>query len=316
VRNVRSLPSARVGQTDLQVSIIGLGTASIGTLYSDVSEAQAVETVHFALENGVRFLDTAPYYSQLLVEKRLGVALAGVPRDSYVLSTKVGRPLGTDDMDYSAESIKRGIAGSLERLRLDHVDILHLHDPDSGSYHQALDQAYPVLVDMRRQGLIKAIGVGVNYWEILTQFASDAEFDCFILAGRYTLLEQGALNALNRFHSERISVFGAGIYNSGILARGADSGAWYQYREAPAAIRDKVRKIEAVCAQYSVPLHAAAVQFAKTHPAMTSLIIGAESPAQLAMSLDGLFTPIPAEFWAALRDVGLVDPAAPFPRSS
>src|SRR6185436_9111077 len=121
----------------------------------------------------------------------------------------------TDDMDFSAESIKRGIGGSLERLRLDHVDILHLHDPDSGSYHQALDQAYPVLVDMRRQGLIKAVGVGVNYWEILTQFASDAEFDCFILAGRYTLLEQGALNALNRFHSERISVFGAGIYNSG-----------------------------------------------------------------------------------------------------
>lgn len=309
----QSFPQARVGQTDLQVTVIGFGSASIGTLYANVAETQDIETVHFALENGIKFIDTAPFYSQLLVETRLGIALADVPRDSYVLSTKVGRPDRTDQIDFSPDGIKRSIEGSLRRLRTDRIDILHLHDVDKTTYKSALEDGYPVLESLCSQEVIKAVGVGMNCWELLMDFAHDAAFDCFILAGRYTLLEQGALSALNRFAEKKISVFGAGIYNSGILVKGAKLGAWYQYREAPVEIRNKVSRIQAVCDQYDVPLHAAAIQFVRAHAAIPSLLIGAESPLQLAQSLDGLTIAILHDFWLALQSHGLIDRAAPIP---
>lgn len=311
------LSTARVGQSSLYVPVIGLGTAPLGTFWSDVSETQAVETIHFALENGVTFLDTAPYYSATLVEQRVGLALAGIPRDRYVLATKVGRlmmPDGQDVMDFSRDGVLKSIEGSLQRLKVDRVDILHIHDPDRDTYKIALEEAYPLLADLRRQGVIKAVGVGVNFWEPLVDFARDAEFDCFLLAGRYTLLEQGALAALNLFHDRGISIFGAGVYNTGILAQGAKSGVWYQYQPAPPEILDKVRRIEAVCARHHIPLNAAAVQFVKAHPAVTSLVIGAESPVQLEESIHALHLPIPPEFWADLRVSSLIDTAAPVPQ--
>jgi D-threo-aldose 1-dehydrogenase len=307
------LPLARVGHTDLHVPLIGLGTASIGLLYSDVSTTQAVDTIRFALQNGVTFLDTAPYYSQTLVEQRIGQALAGVPRDSYVLATKIGRPDGSDVMDFSADGVKRSIEGSLQRLRTDRIDILHIHDPNRETYRAALNEAYPVLAELRAQGAIRAVGVGVNYWEILDDFMRDAEFDCFLLAGRYTLLEQGALGLLNRCAEKGISIFAAGVYNSGILAKGAISGAWYQYSEAPSAIKAKVRQLESICERYRVPLHGAAFQFVKAHPAVASLIIGAESAQQLGQTLEGKDIAIPHEFWETLRVEGLLDPQAPLP---
>jgi D-threo-aldose 1-dehydrogenase len=307
------LPLARVGHTDLPVPLIGLGTASIGLLYSDVSTTQAIDTIRFALQNGVTFLDTAPYYSQTLVEQRIGQALAGIPRDSYVLATKVGRPDGTDEMDFSADGVKRSIEGSLRRLHTDRIDILHIHDPNRETYRAALNEAYPILADLRARGAIRAVGVGMNYPEILDDFMRDAEFDCFLLAGRYTLLEQGALGLLNRCGERGISIFAAGVYNSGILAKGAISGAWYQYAEAPPEIKAKVRRLESVCERYEVPLHSAAFQFVKAHPAVASLIIGAESTQQLAQTLEGSGVSIPHEFWASLRAEGLLDPQAPLP---
>jgi D-threo-aldose 1-dehydrogenase len=315
---MQSLPTARVGKTALHIPIMGLGTAPLGNFWSDVPEAQAVETIHFALEQGVTFLDTAPYYSETMVERRVGLALAGVPRDSYVLATKVGRlmmPNGQDGIDFSRDGVLKSIQGSLQRLQVDRIDILHVHDPDSSRYKTALDEAYPLLADLRRQGVIKAVGVGVNFWELLVDFARDAEFDCFLLAGRYTLLEQGALAALNLFQEKGISIFGAGVYNTGILAKGANSGAWYQYRPAPSEILDKVRRIEAICSQHNVPLNAAAIQFVKAHPAVTSLVIGAESSGQLAESIHALQVTIPFEFWSDLRAEGLIDPTTPVPLS-
>lgn len=316
---IHSLPTAHVGHTTLHVPVIGLGTAPIGRMWSDVSEAQAIETVHYALDHGVTFFDTAPYYDSTLVETRLGLALQGIPRERYVVATKVGRlihPDGSDVMDFTRDGVRRSLEGSLTRLKVDQVDVLHIHDPDTATYRTAIEEAYPFLADLRREGLIKAVGVGVNYWEPLLDFARDGQFDCFLLAGRYTLLEQGALNALNQFHTQGISIFGAGVYNTGILARGAKAaGVWYQYRAAPPHIIDKVGRIEAICEQYSVPLNAAAVQFVKAHPAVTSLVIGAESPAQLAQSIEALRVPIPAAFWADLRTAGLIEAAAPVPMS-
>jgi D-threo-aldose 1-dehydrogenase len=316
---VQSLPTARVGKSSLHVPIIGLGTAPLGTFWSDVPETQAIETIHFALEQGVTFLDTAPYYSATMVEQRVGLALAGVPRDVYVLATKVGRimtPDGKDVMDFSYDGVLKSIESSLQRLQVDRVDILHIHDPDSSTYKTALDEAYPLLADLRSQGVIQAVGVGANFWELLVDFARDAEFDCFLLAGRYTLLEQGALAALNLFHEKGISIFGAGVYNTGILAKGANSDAWYQYRPAPAEILDKVRRIEAICTRHHVPLNAAAIQFVKAHPAVTSLVIGAESPGQLAESIRALQISIPIEFWLDLRTEGLIELATPVPLSA
>lgn len=301
----------------IQLPAIGLGTAPLGDFFAQVSETQAVETVHYALEHGAAFIDTAPWYDAGLVERRVGLALRGIPRERYVLATKVGRLFddnGAFRLDFTRDGIRRSIEGSLERLGVERVDILHLHAPE-GEQHtrDALEQAYPLLDDMRGQGLIGAVGVGENYWEPLVHFAAHGHFDCFLLAGRYTLLEQGALTALDQFHAQGIQVFGAGVYNSGILAKGAVDGAWYQYEAAPHGIIEKVRHIEVLCQRHHVPLNAAAVQFVQAHPAVTALVIGAESPAQLAGSLAALEVPIPPVFWADLRAEGLIDPAAPVP---
>ncbi len=306
-----------VGQTSLSVTAIGLGTAPLGVFFANVSEKQAIETVEYALQNGVTFLDTAPWYDAHLVETRVGMALKGVPRDSYVLATKVGRYFDADNkphLDFSRDGIQRSIEGSLQRLGVDRVDILHLHAPEGEHHYRiAVDEGYPLLAEMRQQGVIKAIGVGENYWEPLVDWARDAACDCFLLAGRYTLLEQDALNALNQFHQQRISIFGAGIYNTGILAKGADAGAWYQYKSAPPEILDKVRRIEAICQQHGVSLQSAAVQFVNAHPAITALIIGAESPQQLQESITAYTESIPSIFWQDLRAAGLIDPQAPVP---
>jgi len=306
---------APVGKTALQVPILGLGTAPLGNYWSDVSEQQAVDAIHYTLENGAAFIDTAPWYGQLVAE-RLGIALAGVPRDSYVLASKtclMHSPDGQPIEDFTREGVLRSIEWSIERLKIDRFDILHIHAPSKEHYRTAIEQAYPLLAELRDQGVIKAVGVGENYWEPLVEFARDAHFDCFLLAGRYTLLEQGALNAMNQFHAQNISIFGAGVYNTGILAKGAVDGVWYQYAAAPSEIIDKVRRLEALCQKHGVPLNAAAVQFVKAHPAVTSLVIGAESKEQIASTIAALNTVIPAAFWSDLRASGLIDANAPMP---
>jgi len=278
-------------------------------------EAKAAETVHYALDRGINFFDTSPSYG--LSEERLGRALAGVPRNQYILCTKVGDRYSAENehsYDFSREGVQRSLENSLRRLKTDHVDILLLHDPD---HHErpweALDVAYPLLVDLRRQGIVKAIGVGVNYWETLVYFAREAEFDCFLLAGRYTLLEQRSLAALSLFQAREISLILGGVLNSGILATGAVPGALYTYGPASEPILERVRRIEKVCARYNVPLHAVALKFPAAHPAVTAYVVGVQSSEEIDSDLQAWLTPVPPELWQDLRGEGLIDRNAPVP---
>lgn len=311
-----TLSTNRLGRTRLEVPAVGLGTAPLAGLYAPIPEAQARETVAYCLSSGVTFFDTAPFYGAGESERRLGAALAGVPRDAYVLATKVGRLIGPDGsvtFDFSRDGVLRSLEASLERLRLDRVDILYIHDPDDYP-DQALTEAFPALADLRSRGVIGAVGAGMNQAEMLARFAREADFDCFLLAGRYTLLEQGALDGLFPLCREKgIGIILGGVLNSGILATGAVPGAKYEYADAPAEVLDRVARVEAVCARHAVPLRVAALRFATAHPAVTSLLTGAESPRQVEDNLAALQTPIPAELWTELEAEGLLRADAPAP---
>ena len=304
-----------VGRTGLEVSLLGFGAAPLANLYRDVPESEAYETVHAALEQGVTYFDTAPAYGAGVSETRLGVALEGVPRDQFTLSTKVGRWFGPDGervADYSRDGVLRSLEASLERLKLDYVDIVHIHDADH-HYREAIEGAYPTLADLRSQGVIRAVSVGMNQWQMLLDFANAGEFDCFMLAGRYTLLEQDALGFMDMCAEQGISILAAGVYNSGILATGAKPGAKYNYRDAPSEIMEKTQALEAVCARYGVPLTAAAMQFPLGHPAVASLVIGCSSPSRIARNLEAIDYHIPADLWAALRAENLIASGVPLP---
>ena len=224
--------SATVGQQGLRVPRVGLGTG----LHGEVSEAQSVATIEHALGRGVRFFDTAPLYGNGLAEERLGIALRGVPRDSYVLNTKVGilsgGVTGGFDYDFSAAGVQRCFERSLRRLGTERIDVLHLHEPE-GFAEQVLSETLPLVAGWREQGLIRAVSAGVNHWHMVEPFVQ--HLDCVLLAGRYTLLEQTALPFLQRQRQARRPVLGAGIFNSGILATGPRDGARYNYASAPPA---------------------------------------------------------------------------------
>ncbi len=311
------LPTARVGRTQLEVTKMGLGTAPLGSLFRPITQEQAEATIHYALDNGIRFIDTAPFYGFGQSERYLGTALAQVPRSSFVLSTKVGRlitPDGRAVFNFTRDGILRSVEESLQRLKLDYVDILLVHDPDD-YYQDAVDFAFPTLAELRSQGVVKAIGSGMNQWQMLAQFAREADPDCFLLAGRYTLLEQGAIDEfLPLCQSKGISVFLGGVYNSGILARGPRPGAKYNYEDAPPEILARVQRIAAVCERFQVPLNVAALQFPLAHPAVTALIVGAEEPQEVEANLNAPGVSIPPAFWSALRGEGLLHEAAPVPQ--
>jgi D-threo-aldose 1-dehydrogenase len=311
------LPPMTIGRTGLVVPRLGFGTAPLGSpLNAPDPEALAVETIRYAVSAGLRLIDTSPMYGVGRSERLIGKALAHMPDKPVVLSTKVGRRVSADGTlvpDWTRDGILRGIEESLERLQVDHVDILLIHDPDE-VYRQALDVVYPVLADLRKQGVIKAVGAGMNQWQMELQFARDGDFDCFLLAGRYTLLEQTALDEFLPYCVEhQISLMLGGVLNSGILATGAVPGATYNYEPAPPAIQERVRRIEAVCARHDVPLRVAALQFPLAHSAVASLVVGAQSPAEVQANIDALAVPIPSDLWAELRAEGLLHPAAPVP---
>jgi len=319
------IPIVRVGRTELQVTRLGLGTAPLGDMYTRIPEPQAEATIQAALDNGIAFFDTAPLYGRGLSERRLGAVLPGVPRDRYVLSTKVGRTLRWEGpptgappdpigvvFDYSRDAILRGLEGSLRRLGVDRVDIVLIHDPDD-HYREALDSAFPALAELRSQGVIKAIGAGMNQWQMEADFARHADPDCFLLAGRYSLLEQGALKFLSLCQAKGIGVFLGGVFNSGILARGTQPGAKYNYADAPPEIVARARRLEEICARHGVPLKAAALQFAAAHPAVTALILGAESPEEVVENLHMRQLPIPPALWEELKAEGLLEESAPVP---
>jgi D-threo-aldose 1-dehydrogenase len=327
--------TARLGGSDVVVTRLGLGTAPIGNLYRPVSDAEAVAVVARALELGIRFIDTAPLYGNGLAESRLGAALAGVPRGAYALATKVGRllvpgaerdPGQLDDgqtiyretpglapvFDFSAAGARRSLEESLSRLGLDRVDVLHVHDPDDHP-GEALGGAFRALDQLRAAGVVGAIGAGMNQAPMLVRFAREARPDCFLLAGRYTLLDQSGLDELLPLCAERgISVIAGGVYNSGLLAD-PRPGAPYDYVPAPAALVERAQAIGVVCARHGVPLKAAAIQFPLGHPAVTTVLTGCQSVAEVEENVAMFEHPIPAALWADLRTAGLLAERVPVP---
>lgn len=336
----------RLGTTALEVSTLGVGGTGFGNMYQVMPEAECRAVVQQAIASGLNYFDTAPLYGQGLSEQRLGDAFQTVDRESFLVSTKVGWTLqdlpageqpatlfadalpATTFMDYSAQGIRDCIEGSLERLQLDHIDILLMHDPDEGvsneedwqsrsevsHFEAAMANAYPILDDLRSQGAVKAIGLGMNQWEMLARFAEAGQFDCFLLAGRYTLLSQEALTEFLPLCQEKgISLIIGGPFNSGILATGATDDAFYNYVPAPLAIKQKVKGMEAMCIRHGITLQAAALQFPLGHSAVASVIPGMRSIAELEANLAHIAMDIPSAFWTELKDRELIDPDSPTP---
>ena len=306
----------------------------MGGLYQDVSEPDAGATVRRALELDINYFDTAPIYGFGKSELRLGRELAHMSRDSIVVATKVGYSLVPDDgerdekvfhrfdnvppmrpiFDFSYDGIMRTFEGSLHRLNLSHVDILNIHDPDH-HWEEAIGIAYPALHRLRSEGVVRAIGVGMNQAEMLARFAREGDFDCLLLAGRYTLIDHTGLRELLPIcERKRISVIIGGPYNSGILATGARLAATYNYVDASPAVLERVAAIEAVCDRHHVPLQAAALQFPMAHPAVAAIIPGARSVAEVEQNCRFFALPIPNDFWEELRRRDLLPPEAPVPK--
>ncbi len=288
-----------------------------------VSDEDARNTIARVLASGVNFIDTAPLYGNGLAEVRIGAALKelGVVRNTLVLGTKIGWLPGTLGGDhftdgvrsYTRDAVLRSVEGSLKRLQTDHLDIVHVHDADLGDFrHEVLEEAYPTLNELKRQGVIRAVGAGMNEWPLLADYARNADVDCFLLAGRYTLLEQApAREFFSLMLEKKISIFLGGVFNSGILATGAIAGARYQYALAPEPVLRLTRMIEGVCARHGVSLRAAAVQFAAAHPAVTTLVLGMVKPGEVDENIRLLDVPIPAAFWDELRARELIDAGVP-----
>jgi D-threo-aldose 1-dehydrogenase len=323
---LRATDTVEIGTTGLQVSRLGLGGVALSGAppatdpEQATSATDAIALIQRSMALGLRYLDTAPMYGVGQSEIRYGQALHGVPRESYVLSTKVGRVLRPDaverskmtwEFDFSRQGVLASFESSLARLGVERVDILYIHDPDD-HYQQALTEALPVLRELRAQGRVTAIGAGMNQWEMELAFAKEGDVDCFLLAGRYTLLDQTALPAFLPYCVEHnISVVAGGPYNSGILAVGPRQGATFNYRAASSEMMQKARRINDVCGRYEVPLKAAALQFILAHPAIAAVIPGARSVAEVEENVKMVEWPIPAELWTALKRDGLIAEAAP-----
>ncbi len=329
----------RIGRSDVGVSLLGVGTAPFGShsaTDTDASVGGAFATLH---EAGLRYFDTAPFYGLGLAEHRLGACVRSVDRRALVISTKVGRlmkpvaggvvaGLAGDAwpfevaFDYSYDGTMRSLEHSLQRLGTNAVDIVLIHDVNrrwqgdlvEQRYREAMDGAHRALAELRAAGAIKAFGVGVNDWGILLRFAADGDFDCFMLAGRYTLLDHTALDTFMPDCERRgISVLMAAPFNSGILATGARPGATFFYVEAEHEIVERTRRIEAVCARHGVALAAAALQFPLAHPAVASVVTGMRSEAEARANLAHCRAHMPAAFWSELKQERLIAEHAPVP---
>ncbi|MDT3378264.1 aldo/keto reductase [Labrys neptuniae] len=330
----------KFGRSNIDVTAFAFGTAPIGNFLREISEPVADEMVQQAWNAGVRFYDTAPMYGHGLSELRLGQALRWKNRDDFVVASKVGRVLhparrsqidfapwvnaapNVMSFDYSYDGTMRAFEDSLQRLALERIDMLFIHDIDRFTrgddqpevFRQAMDGCWRALERLRSEGAVKAIGVGVNEWQVCHEALKQRDFDCFLLAGRYTLLEQEALDGFLPLCEERgAAVLVGGGFNSGILATGAVPGAKYNYAPAPAAVMEKVARIEAVCRDHKVPLAAAALQFVVAHPAIPAFCAGTRTVEQLDQNLAWFSHPIPPDFWAELKSKQLLREDAPVP---
>ena len=326
-----------IGDTGVELTELGIGTAPHGGLYSVVTEEMAVGAVHAALEVGCNYIDTAPLYGYGRAEMYLSTALSDVHPDRYVVSTKIGRVLDPIDpavaeedkfflnpapntfhWDFSRDGVLRSLEDSLDRLKLDRVDVLYIHMfPES--YDEVLTTAYPAVRELKDEGAVRAIGVGIDFVGPLVEFLRiGAEFDLFMLAGRYTLLETSALDDLLPMCQEAgVFLTLAGPYNSGILAAGLGDelvpGAKYGYEDAPADVLERARRIKAVCDRHRVPLKAAALQFGTAHPAVAATVPGARSRREAIENAEMVDLPIPADLWSELKSEGLIPDSAPTP---
>lgn len=333
----------RLANGGITFTELGFGSAPMANLYRAVSEEEADGALDAAWQTGCRYFDTAPLYGLGLAETRLNRFFRGKRREDFVVSTKIGRllarckpeertgigkffdvPNRREIFDYSHDGVMRSLEFSLERLGLDHVDILFAHDLDVFTHGSAetrdthlaafMEGGYKALLRLRDEGVIKAFGAGVNEWQACQWLLERGDFDLFLLAGRYTLLEQEALTSFLPLCDAR----GAGIilggpYNSGILATGPKPGAWYNYNPAPRDVLEKVAKIEAVCVRHGVRLIEAALNFPLTHPAVMAVIPGGQVASEVRANLDILSTPIPSALWAELKHEGLMRRDAPTP---
>lgn len=326
--------------TSIAFTQLGFGSAPLGNLYKALSEDQATDVLNAMWKAGHRYIDTAPLYGLGLSETRLNHFLRSKKRSDYVISTKVGRllqpcapevrtgigkffdtPSRREIFDYSYDGVMRSLEASLERLGLDSLDILFVHDVDvfthgsvaarDGHLRTLMQGGYKALCKLRDEKVIKAFGAGVNEWQVCETLAQQGDFDLFLLAGRYTLLEQEALNSFLPLCEERgIGIVLGGVYNSGILASGAVKGAMYNYDLAPKPIMQRVAAIEAICKAHKVKLAEAALQFPLSHPCVVSVIPGATSRQQVAFNIKTVSKKIPKALWKDLKAAGLMDTRA------
>ncbi|MEM8702916.1 MAG: aldo/keto reductase [Pseudomonadota bacterium] len=330
-------------QRPLPLTKMGFGGAPLGNLYREVTEDNAQAALQAAFDAGIRYFDTAPQYGLGISEQRFGKALARFGRDNVQLSTKIGRllldcephevtpeafvnvPQKRIVFDYTYDGVMRSYEASRERIQVANADILLVHDVcvfSQGSQEQSDAKVrelfdgggYKALCELKDAGDVAAIGAGVNEWQVCEKLLGLGDFDGFLLAGRYTLLEQEALESFLPLCEKRdVGIILGGPYNSGILATGPVEGAKYNYAEAPPEILERVRKIEAVCKSHGAPLIAAALQFVLAHPCVKTVIPGAVSAAEVKANVEVLETPVPASLWSDLKGEQLIHPDAPIP---
>ncbi|MGQ0834193.1 MAG: aldo/keto reductase [Gammaproteobacteria bacterium] len=336
----KELPRRVFVQGRVATTVLGFGGAPIGNLYAPVEENAAIATIHAAHAAGLRYFDTAPYYGYGLSEERMGRALEGTPRDSLVISTKVGRLVVGDPhgespgghfaisgrgakFDYSRAGILRSFEGSLRRLRTDYIDILLLHDVGHlthGSRHremlaQALDESLPAMEELKRSGACRAIGIGVNEQAVCLELMSLVQLDCIMLAGRYTLLEQSdSVDVMSAAQTTSVAIIAAAPFNSGLLAHPPAAGDTYNYGPAGEHILRKAQQIHAVCVEHNVDVGAAALQFPLAHPSVISVVAGVRSVDEAAGAARRLAAPIPAALWRTLLAKKLIRPGTRVPQ--
>ena len=338
------LPKRRVGKTRLEVTTLGLGGAPMGGFRATISDQEAVGLVEAGYASGVRYFDTSPFYGYGRSELRMGAALREKPRGDYVLSTKIGRvmhalkpgerpppefrenglPGFVPEFDYTYDGVMRSLEHSHLRLGLAKIDIALVHDVDFWTikdreildrrFKTVMDSGFRALDELRKAGVIGAIGVGINEADTSLRFIQAGDFDCMLLAGRYTLLEQGALHEfLPECVKRGVSVILGGPYNSGILTGGVKPGATHDYTPAAAPLIEQAQKIEAICRRHGVELGAAALQFPLFHPAFCSVIPGALSAREVAQNIERMQVKIPADLWSELKREKLLEADAPTP---